>query len=50
MWSLNATTGAVLWKYELNAVVGSSPALAEDGALYVGTEGGYLLKFVTKGL
>ena len=43
VWALNATTGDTIWRYKTDAVIGSSPALI-DGALLVGSEGGYLYK------
>jgi outer membrane protein assembly factor BamB len=42
VWALDAATGAVRWKLDLDAAVMSSP-VAADGELYVGTEDGSIV-------
>ena len=48
MYALNASTGAVLWKYATEGVVFSSPAVA-NGVVYVGSSDYSLYSFAVTG-
>ena len=44
VYALNASTGALLWKYATGSVVTSSPAVA-NGVVYVGSDDNNLYAF-----
>ena len=40
LYALNTSTGSLKWKFSLNGVTESSPRVADDGTIYVGSDKG----------
>lgn len=43
------SNASLLWEFDLGATTTSSPVIAEDGTIYIGTSGGYLISINPQG-
>lgn len=49
VYALNLETGALVWSYQTGGAIYSSPAVGNDGAVYIGSDDGYLYAFEPEG-